>query len=45
MKQTAVKLGISAMTLATGLLMYSTIHASHHEEVEVGSKVPDLALM
>ncbi len=44
MKRTAVKLGISAMTLATGLLMYSTIHASHHEEVEVGSKVPEFSV-
>ena len=44
MKRTAVKLGISAMTLATGLLMYSTIHASHHEEVEVGSKVPEFSI-
>ncbi len=44
MKQTAVKLGISAMTLAMGLLMYSTLHASHHDEVAVGSKVPEFSI-
>ncbi len=42
--QTTLKLGISAMMLATGLLMYSTLQASQHEEVAVGGQVPEFSI-